>query len=202
MKKLLGVDLELQTPGDNAKKTVEREEALDITLEPEMNGKNARRLMLAKKTAHGSGVDLDFPGAEEIEANMKDYEEGHKIQTYGDGSYTTPTKWWAALGGYGVWIPDWNKQGEAKQERSESNYYGPAIGQTGSSTRQELMAWIRVLALPYWTMYATGSASMLAKARELIAAAKTLEEKVEEGAWRTRRGKSRNGIRRADRRGS
>ena len=49
MKKLLGVDLELQTPGDNAKKTAEREEALDITLEPEMNGKNARQLMLAKK---------------------------------------------------------------------------------------------------------------------------------------------------------
>ena len=41
---------------------------------------------------------------------MKDYDQGHKIHVYGDGSYTTPTKWWAAMGGYGVWIPNWNKQ--------------------------------------------------------------------------------------------
>ena len=81
------------------------------------------------------------------------------------------------MGGYGVWIPDWNKQGEAKQERAESSYHGPANGQTGSSTRQELMAWIRVLGLPYRTMYATDSACMLGKAKKLIEVARQFEEK-------------------------
>ena len=83
------------------------------------------------------------------------------------------------MGGYGVWIPNWNKQGEAKQERSERNYYEPAIGQTASSTRQELMAWIRVLALPYRTMYATDSASMLAKAKKLIAAVRSFKNEMQ-----------------------
>ena len=59
-------------------------------MELNMSGKNARQFMLANKDAHGSGVDLEFPEAEEIEANMKDYDDGHKIQVYGDGSYTTP----------------------------------------------------------------------------------------------------------------
>ena len=145
--------------------------------------------MLAKKTAHGSGIDMVFPEKEEIEANMKDYDDGHKIQVYGDGSYTTPTKWWVAMGGYGVWIPNWNKQGEAKQERTETSYHGPANGQTGSSTRQELMAWIRVLALPYRSMYATDSASMLAKARKLIEAARKFEEGNKEEGGAQRQGK-------------
>ena len=45
------------------------------------------------------------------------------------------------------------------------------------------MAWIRVLALPYRTMYATDSASMLAKAKKLIAAARHFGEK-NDGAGR------------------
>ena len=94
---------------------------------------------------------------------MKDFDPQQLIQVYGDGSYTTPTKWWAAMGGYGVWMPNWNKKDETIEERNERSCQGPANGQTGSSTRQELMALIRVLALPYRTMYATDSASMLAK---------------------------------------
>ena len=47
--KLLGVNMELQTPGRDAKQTAEREQALEITLEPEMAGENARQLILAKK---------------------------------------------------------------------------------------------------------------------------------------------------------
>ena len=92
------------------------------------------------KEGHATGENPSFPTKDDIEAEMEGYGKDEYIDIYGDGSYTTPTKWWAALGGYGVWIPDWNKQGEGKHERSEGNCYGPAIGQTGSSTRQELTA--------------------------------------------------------------
>ena len=55
--------------------------------------------------------------------------------------------------------------------RQATNYHGVAIGQTGTSTRLELTAWIRVLAIPCRSCYATDSASMLNKARRLIKAA-------------------------------
>ena len=58
--------------------------------------------MLMHKQAHGSGVDLDFPDANQIEEAMRGYDPEHMVPFYGDGCYTTPTKWWAALGGYGV----------------------------------------------------------------------------------------------------
>ena len=102
---------------------------------------------------------------------MHGFEDDVMIKIYGDGSLTNPTKWWAALGGYGVWIPAWNKQGEALPEREEASYYGPAIGQTGTSTRMELIAWVSVLALPIRSCYATDSASMMSKAVKLIEAA-------------------------------
>ena len=90
-------------------------------------------------------------------------------------------EWWAALGGYGVWIPPWHDGQNRVEERSEASYYGPAIGQTGTSTRQELAAWIRVLALPYRSMYATDSASMLGKAKKLLAATKKHHEAAKLG---------------------
>ena len=55
--------------------------------------------------------------------------------------------------------------------REATTYHGAAFGQTGTSTRQELTAWIRVLAIPCRSMYATDSASMLNKALRLIQAA-------------------------------
>ena len=73
--------------------------------------------MLMYKEAHGSGQDLDFPGAEEIEKNMEGHPEGHKVDIYGDGSHTSPTVWWAALGGFGIWVPDWNKGEEHSEDR-------------------------------------------------------------------------------------
>ena len=64
--------------------------------------------MLKHKAAHGSGSNLDFPGAEEIRKNMEGYSEDYKVNIYGDGSYTSPTVWWAALGGFGIWVPNWD----------------------------------------------------------------------------------------------
>ena len=98
------------------------------------------------------------------------------------GTEVTPTKWWAALGGYGVCIPDWNRNAEILEVRTEQNHFGPAIGQIGSSTRQELIAWILVLSMPIRSMYATDSASMLTKARQLLEAVKKKQETEGQGA--------------------
>ena len=103
---------------------------------------------------------------------MVGYDIEHMVQVYGSGSYTTPTKWWAALGGYGVWVPDWNRNAETIEAREEKNHSGAALGQTGRSTRQELTAWILILSMPMRSIYATGSASMLTKANKLSIAAK------------------------------
>ena len=132
--------------------------------------------MLMHKQAHGSGVDLDFPDANQIEEAIVGYDIEHMVQVYGDGSYTTPTKLWAALGGFGAWLPDWNHNAETIEAREEKNHSGAALAQTGSSTRQELTAWILVLAMSMRTMYATDSASMLAKPKMLLKAAKLREE--------------------------
>ena len=60
--------------------------------------------MLKYKGAHGSGTNLRFPGSDEIEANMQGHPSDYKVNIYGDGSFTTPTLWWAALGGFGIWL--------------------------------------------------------------------------------------------------
>ena len=83
--------------------------------------------------------------------------------------------------GYGVWAPSWNRNVEVIEAREERSYSGGAIGQTGSSTRQELTAWILVLSLPMRSKYATDSASMVAKAKKLIEAAKAKEDLVAQG---------------------
>ena len=41
---------------------------------------------------------------------------GH-VNIYGDGSQTDPTYWWAALGGFGVWMPDWNNEELIDQDK-------------------------------------------------------------------------------------
>ena len=30
------------------------------------------------------------------------------MSIYGDGSFTSPTVWWAALGGFDIWVPKWS----------------------------------------------------------------------------------------------
>ena len=96
---------------------------------------------------------------------MRGYEPEHRVPISGDASYTTATKRWAALGGYGVWVPSWNRNAEVIEAREEKNYSGAVIGQTRGSTRQELTAWTLVLSLLIRSKYATDSASMLAKAK-------------------------------------
>ena len=83
------------------------------------------------KQAHGRGVDLDFFDAYQIEKAMRGYDPELMVPVYGDGSHTAPTKWWAALGGYGVWVPNWNRSAEGIEARERKNYSGVAIGQTG-----------------------------------------------------------------------
>ena len=85
------------------------------------------------------------------------------------------------MGGYGVWVPDWNDGAEHSNDREIASYFGAALGQTGTSTRHELTAWIRVLAIPCRSMYATDSASMLGKAMGRIAAAERDQKEKEQG---------------------
>ena len=103
------------------------------------------------------------------------------IQVYGDGSLTTPTNWWAALGGFGAWIPNWNLPRQDEPHRSEQDLSGPTIGQTGTSTRHELMAWVAVLATPIRTMFATDSVAMLTKAKQLLDKAEQRDEAIRKG---------------------
>ena len=46
--------------------------------------------MLKHKGAHGGGQNLDFPGNEEIEANMQGRPSDYKVSIYGDGSFISP----------------------------------------------------------------------------------------------------------------
>ena len=54
-------------------------------------------MMINQKKAHGSGVNLRLPTTEEIAETMEKYGKSEKMDAYGDGSHTMPTKWWAAL---------------------------------------------------------------------------------------------------------
>ena len=65
--------------------------------------------------------------------------------------------------------------------RDEASYHGQAIGQTLTSTRLELMAWVRVLAMPIRSCYATDSASMMGKATKLIKAVEEQEKQIKQG---------------------
>ena len=66
-RKLLGENLELHTPGSDARKSEERQAAVDILEEPHVAHLNARQIMLKYKAAHGSGSNPDFPDEIEIQ---------------------------------------------------------------------------------------------------------------------------------------
>lgn len=89
-RKLLGENLELHTPGSDARKSEERQVAVEILEDPEVAHLNARQIMLKHKAAHGSGSNIEFPDANEIQKSMTGYLEHFKVDIYGDGSYTTP----------------------------------------------------------------------------------------------------------------
>ena len=44
-----------------------------------VEGFNARQVMLKYKAAHGSGNNLTFPEAEQIEANMQEYPDSFEV---------------------------------------------------------------------------------------------------------------------------
>ena len=69
--------------------------------------------MLMYKEAHGSGIMPSFPTAAQIEEAMDGHHKAHMVPIFGDGSQTTPKTWWAALGGYGAWIPRWDVANES-----------------------------------------------------------------------------------------
>ena len=54
-RKLPGENLELHTPGSDARKSEERQAAVEILEDPEVAHVNARQIMLKHKAAHGSG---------------------------------------------------------------------------------------------------------------------------------------------------
>ena len=129
------------------------------------------------KKGHGTGENPDAPTMKEIEEQMQGLSDDTYIDIYGDGSYTTPDKWWCALGGVGCWIPDWRKGDHHDAGREEQNIAASGNGQTGSSTRMELAAWIVALSQPIRSCYATDSASMLGKALHLLQKTKEAEQK-------------------------
>ena len=176
IKKILGVNLELRRGGEDGDETRRRKKAAKLIDDPKRGNRNARQTMLKHKQAHGSGCMPTFPTEQDINVAMEGHNEDHMIQAYGDGSMTTPTNWWAGLGGFGAWIPNWNLPGQEKEHRKEQDLHGPTLGQTGTSTRHELMAWIAILAEPVRVMYATDSAAMLTKAKQLLSKAKQREE--------------------------
>lgn len=122
----------------------------------------------------------DFPDKHQIEEAMQGYEADHFVPIYGDGNLTTPRTLWAAVGGFGIWIPRWVLPGEELEQRKEEDSSGPTIGQTGSSTKHELMAWI-VLTKPIRAGYATDIAAMLCKAEQLLSKARARQETIQAG---------------------
>ena len=85
---------------------------MDIVNSSEAKGKNARQLMLALKSGHGTGENLTFPVKEDIDQAMCEFSDERLVDIFGDGSHTTPKTWWASLGGSGLWVPEWNKENE------------------------------------------------------------------------------------------
>lgn len=98
--------------------------------------------MLKHKAAHGSGSNIELPDAREIQRSMAGYPEHYKVEICGDGSYTAPTIWWAALGGFGIWMPTWaspsevtnNDQTGPPQQHEQQTPLLPHLEQRSSSS--------------------------------------------------------------------
>ena len=76
--------------------------------------------MLMHKGAHGTGTNPTFPTQNQINENMEGHPVDFMVEVYGDGSFTTPIKRRAAVGGYGAWIKDWNQTGEEREMREKN----------------------------------------------------------------------------------
>jgi len=195
IKKLLGRNTYLKTPARDGQAQLLKDQALGIAEDDEWSGLNARQFMMKQKEAYGTGSNLDFPKATDIEMLHQglDQSQGTRLNddndkvtdgedtitlnqfqpdgqgfydVFGDGSYTTPRNWIAALGGFGLWIPRW--PGTLKQ----TFQFGAIKGLKASSTRMELAGWITSLTLPFKNNYATDNAAVVGKATKMLAAAK------------------------------
>ena len=60
---------------------------------------------------------LAYPDKQDIQRHMQGCDDNRYVNIYGDGSQTDPTNWWAALGGFGVWMPDWNNEDLIDQDK-------------------------------------------------------------------------------------
>ena len=108
---------------------------------------------------------------DDFKINLQAYDptvDGY-YDVYGDGSWTAPEKWWASLGGFGLWIPQHPDGGQSH------TVAGGAVGQDGSSTKQEIAGWIAALTLPFKICYATDSAALIAKTNKLLQAGVNFE---------------------------
>ena len=126
---MLGINLELSKGGADGEETRRRKDAIKLIDDPRRGNRNARQTMLKHKQAHGAGYMPTFPSEQEIAEAMEGFNDDHMVPAYGDGSQTTPSNWWAALGGYGAWIPNWNLPGQDEPQRTEQDICGPTIGQ-------------------------------------------------------------------------
>lgn len=118
-KQMLGVDLDLTLRGLNGDEARIKKEATRIIDHHKRGNRNARQTMLQQQHARGAGCMPTFPTELEIAEAMEGYADDKMIQVYGDGSLTTPTNWWAALGGFRAWIPNWNLPGQDEPHRTE-----------------------------------------------------------------------------------
>ena len=84
---------------------------------------NARQIILKYKMPHGSGANPIFPTESQIEAQMRGSDEGAFVEIYGDGSFTDPTCWWAALGGFGSWMPKWTRGESQDPSQNETSAF-------------------------------------------------------------------------------
>ena len=71
-------------------------------------------------------------------------------------------------------MPKWSKH-------EEINIKAEALGQTGSSTRQEICAWLISLTLPFKSEYATDSAALVCKATQMLEAAERIKQEESKG---------------------
>ena len=100
----------LHLPGKKEEETRAREEAIDIIEDHANRWQNGRQILLKYKMPHGAGINPHFPTKQQIDIQMQGRDEDFFVDIYGDGSLTDPTCWWAALGGFGTWMPNWNHE--------------------------------------------------------------------------------------------
>ena len=81
--KIVGVELEFLTPGDNADKTACRGEAMALVQKQQRGSRNARQTILMYKEAHWSSINWELPTAMQVQEAMEGHDEAYKAPIYG-----------------------------------------------------------------------------------------------------------------------